>query len=259
MTESVCLEKRDDRIAILTLNRPEALNAIDRAMVGELRRAIADIEADADIDIMIMAGAQAFCVGVDLKERQELSDEEAQAFRLAELFPMYEELERRHKPAIAAVNGHCLAGGLEIALCCDMILATEGSRFGLPEVKWGLIPAAGGCHKLVRLIGRGRASEMIMTAEPISAQTADRIGLINRIVAADALMDEALNLARNILVNSQAAVRRARLCIDNALDFERARVFDIAMSNEGYAATDRKEGIARFGAAQSMTGTGQKL
>jgi len=138
-----------------------------------------------------------------------------------------------------------------------MILATGGSGFGRTAVKWGVIAAAGGCRKLSRLIGRVRASAMILIAAPIKGQIADRIGLINGI-AADFLMGEALNLARRILANSQVVVRGGRLSVDYALDFDRARVFDVAMSNEGQAAPDRKKGIARFGAEESMTGTGQK-
>jgi enoyl-CoA hydratase/carnithine racemase len=249
MANEILLEKRADHIAILTLNRPNALNAIDRAMVAALRGAVRDIEADDEIDVVIVTGAggKAFCVGIDLKERQALSDEEAEAYRLGEVFPMYEELERRTKPAIAAVDGHCLAGGFELALSCDMILATERSSFGLPEVKWGLIPSAGGCRKLPKLIGAARAKELILTASTISATDAERLGLINRIVPAATLMEDASSLARRVLGNVQIAVKAAKRCIDHALDMEHSTAFDIEVSTGCYASKDRKQGISRFG------------
>lgn len=146
MANEIVLKKRSDGIAIVTLNRPEAMNAINRAMVRKLRDAIRDVESDEAVDVIIVAGSggKAFCVGIDLKERQTLSDEEAAVLRLEEMFPMYSEFEAKRKPSIAVVDGHCLAGGFEIALACDLIFATPRSTFGLPEVKWGLIPAAGG-------------------------------------------------------------------------------------------------------------------
>lgn len=249
MANEILLEKRADRIAVLTLNRPGALNALNRAMFAALRESIRDIEADEGIDVVILAGAggRAFCVGIDLKERQTLSDEEAYAYRLGEVFPMYEELDQRTKPAIAAIDGHCLAGGFELALACDMILATERSSFGLPEVKWGLIPSAGGCRKLPKLIGAARAKELILTASTISAGEAERMGLVNRIVPAATLMDDATTLAGRLLGNVQVAVRGAKRCIDHALDFERSRAFDIEISTACYDSKDRKEGVSRFG------------
>lgn len=253
MTDPVLLHRPEDRIAVLTLNRPDALNAIDRPMVRAFRDAIRQIEADDGIDLFILAGAgaKAFCVGIDLKERQTLTDDEARTFRADELFPMYAELEGRTKPAIAAVNGHCLAGGFELALSCDMMLATARSSFGLPEVKWGLIPAAGGCRKLPKLIGAARAKELILTASSISAAEAERLGIVNRLVQPEQVLDEALALARRVLTNMQVAVRGARRCIDHALQADDAADFDIAVANECYASRERKSGIARFGDRKS--------
>jgi enoyl-CoA hydratase/carnithine racemase len=250
MINEIILEKRADRIAVITLNRPGSLNAIDRAMTRRFREALRDVEADDAIDLIFVAGAgdKAFCVGVDLKERQQMSDDEAHAYRVDELFPMYEELERKSKPSIALVDGHCLAGGFEVALACDIILATSRSTFGLPETKWGLIPAAGGCRKLPKLIGAARAKEIILTARTVMAEEAARLGIVNRLVAADCLMLEAETIARHILDNVQVAVRGAKRAIDNALDLTRAAAFDISISNECYAAKERKDGVARFSA-----------
>jgi enoyl-CoA hydratase/carnithine racemase len=253
MANEVLLDKRDDRIAILTLNRPHALNAIDRAMTRALRAAIAEVESDDAVDLLLVTGAgdKAFCVGIDLKERQGLSDEEAQRFRMGELFPMYRELEQKTKPSIAVVNGHCLAGGFELALCCDLILATPQSTFGLPEVKWGLVPAAGGCRKLPKLIGMARAKELIFTAKTIAAAEAERLGIVNRVVAAESAPNEALDLARQILANVQGAVRGAKRCLDYAWDSERTAAYDLEVANLCYAAKERKDGVASFSSRKS--------
>lgn len=246
--DDVLLEKRPDGIAILTLNRPQALNAISRAMVGALRAAVRRIETDPDIGLTIVtsAGDKAFCVGVDLKERQALSDAEAAAFRSQELFPMYKELEEKQKPAIAAVHGYCLGGGFELAMTCDMILATEAARFGLTEVKWGLIPAAGGCQRLPRIIGPFRAKELILTGRQITAREAEQLGLINRVVQRERLLDEAIALAQAVLANVQSAVRGAKKCVDHGLALRQGLAYDIEVSNATYFSPDRKAGIAAF-------------
>lgn len=239
-SDPIFLEKRADRIALLTLNRPEAMNAINRAMTRALRDAIAEIEVDDAVDVLVMtaAGERAFCAGVDLKERAALSDAEAAAYRAQELFPMYRELDARAKPAIAAVSGHALAGGFELVLACDLVVAAEGSSFGLPEVKWGLIPAAGGCRKLPALIGAARAKELILTAKTISAQEALGLGIINQVVPKGQELQAALQLARQIVQNKQPAVRGARRCIEEGLDARAACAFDVAVADRCYATKD---------------------
>lgn len=257
MSNEILLDKSNDGVAILTLNRADALNAINRDMVRAMRRAVADVEADDSVEVLIItgAGSKAFCVGIDLKERQSLGDDEAQAYRSGELFAMYGELEQRNKPAIAVVDGHCLAGGFEVALACDMILASPASTFGLPEVKWGLIPAAGGCRKLAKIIGAVRAKEIILTAMTIDADRAEQLGLINRVVAPDDLRAQALELADQVRANVQLAVRGAKRCIDYALDLERSTAFDLDQADLCYASRDRKDGIARFANRKPGAGT----
>lgn len=247
----VLLERETDRIAILTLNRPDALNAIDRAMTRALRAAVAEIEADDGIDVFVLAanGERAFCAGVDLKERQRMSDADAARFRADELFPMYRELDRRTKPAVAAVHGHTLAGGFELALACDLIVAADNTSFGLPEVKVGLVPAAGGCSKLPRVLGPALAREMILTGGKLSADEALARGLVNRVVSKGAQVAAALELAGRIGANQQSAVRAAKLCIDNAVDAWAASEFDVEVANRNYGSRGRREGIAGFGAS----------
>lgn len=245
----VLIERRDDRIALMTLNRPDALNSINRGMVRALRAVMAELEADDRVDVIVLTGAgeRAFSTGVDLKERQTMSDAEAAAFRAGELFPMYRELDGRSKPAIAAVFGHTLAGGFELALLCDLIVAAEGASFGLPEVKWGLIPAAGGCRKLPALIGPLRAKELILTAKTLPADEMARLGAINRVVPRAALLDTALSLARDITRNLQFAVRGAKRAIDDGVDAWCAGRFDLEIANACYASNERRSGIAAFG------------
>jgi len=246
----VIVEKRPDRIAVLTLNRPDALNSINRAMVRVMRAAVRDLESDDGVDVMVItaSGERAFSTGVDLKERQTLSDEEATVFRANELFPMYRELDRRQKPAIAAVFGHTLAGGFELALSCDMIIAAEGSTFGLPEVKWGLVPAAGGCRKLPALIGPARAKEIILTAQTISASEALAWGVVNDVVPRGMQLETSIALAGRVAANMQPAVRGAKRCIDDGIDAWAACRFDMEVSNFCYASKERKAGVAAFGA-----------
>lgn len=248
MADEVLLQKGEDRIAIITLNRANALHAIDRAMVRALRRAVADVESDHAVDVAIVTGAgeKAFCVGVDLKERQTLSDDEAEQFRLHELFPMYRELDERQKPSIAVVHGHCLGGGFELALSCDLVIATPAARFALPEVRWGLIPAAGGCQKVPRLAGMQRAKELILCGRTLTAEEAERWGLVNRVVPEAERMEVARDLARQVLANVQVAVRGAKRCIDHGAHLARARAYDIEVSNVCYAAKERKGGLTSF-------------
>ena len=248
MANEILLEKRDG-IAVLTLNRPHALNAADRAMVRALRLAIRSVEDDPQIGVVIVTGAgdKSFCVGVDLKERQDWSDDEAQAFRMGEMFPLFHELEEMLKPSIAVVKGHCLGGGFELALTCDLIIATPQAKFASPEVKWGLTPSGGAARKLPKLIGMARGKEMVLTGQGISAAQAEQWGLINRVVAPELALAEAENLARQILGNVQVAVRAAKRSMDQSLDFQRTTAFDLEASNACYAAKDRKDAIGGFG------------
>lgn len=250
MSDEVLLERPGDHIGVLRLNRPQVLNSINRAMTQALRAAIAELEADDDVDVIVLAatGERAFCTGIDLKERQTMSDSEAAAFRAGELFPMYRELDGRGKPAVAAVFGHTLAGGFELALACDLIVAAAGSNFGLPEVKWGLIPAGGGCRKLPALIGPARARELILTARTVPAERMLEMGAINRVAPAGEEFDAALSLAREIAANKQMAVRGAKRAIDDGVGAWAACRFDLEVANACYASNERRSGIAGFDA-----------
>jgi enoyl-CoA hydratase/carnithine racemase len=185
--------------------------------------------------VLTAAGERAFCTGVDLKERQTLTPVEADHLRNRQMFPMYRELDGMAKPMIAAVFGHTLAGGFELALCADLIVAAEGASFGLPEVKWGLIPAAGGCRKLPALVGPARAKEIILTASTFDAATALQWGAVNRVVPRSALLETALALATAIRGNMQHAVRGAKRAIDDGVRAEAACRYDMEVAEVCYA------------------------
>lgn len=252
MADEVLIERRDDRIAVLTLNRPSAMNAIDRAMTRALHSAVRELEADERVDVIVLTGAgeRAFSSGIDLKERQTLTDDEAASFRARELFPMYRALDARTKPAVAAVFGHTLAGGFELALACDLIVSAADGNFGLPEVKWGLIPAAGGCRKLPALIGPARAKELILTASTCPASEMLRLGVINQVVPKGEQLPAALALARKISAHSQSAVRGAKRAIDDGVDARAACRFDLEIADTCYASKERRTGVASFQARE---------
>jgi E-phenylitaconyl-CoA hydratase len=211
-------------ILIVTLDRPAARNALDGAMRQALVEAWIAFREDPALRVAIITGAgeTSFCAGADLKE-------------VGSYYRSMTPIERRErgerepglggitrnldtgKPVIAAINGHCLAGGLELALACDLRIAAEHATFGLPEVRWGLMPGAGGTQRLPRAIALGIASEMILTGEPIDARRALAIGLVSRIVPREALQPEALALARRIAANAPLAVQAARSALNRGL------------------------------------------
>jgi len=252
VADEVLIERWDDRIAVLTLNRPNAMNAIDRAMTRALHSALCELEADERVDVIVLTGAgeRAFSTGIDLKERQALTDDEAASFRARELFPMYRVFDARSKPAVAAVFGHTLAGGFELALACDLIVSASDGNFGLPEVKWGLIPAAGGCRKLPALIGPARAKELILTAGTCSADEMLRLGALNQVVPKGDQLPAALALARKISAHSQPAVRGAKRAIDDGVDAWAACRFDLDIADACYASKERRTGVASFQAGK---------
>lgn len=205
------------RIALITIDRPEVMNAIDRATSEELVSAWVRFRENPDCWVAILTGAgdRAFCAGADLKDLGEF-------YRSTTPHERRERLERQPglggitrnlfvpKPIIAAINGYCLAGGMELALACDLRVAAEHATFGLTEVRWGIIPGAGGTQRLPRLIPVGVALEMILTAQSISAAEALRVGLVNRVVPLDRLMAEATALAERICANGPLAVCTAK-------------------------------------------------
>jgi enoyl-CoA hydratase len=241
--ETILYEKKDE-IAIITFNRPEAMNALNIQMRAEFREAVADVAADDSIHVLILTGAgKAFVAGSDIKEFSRTT-----AFGAHHIVRLATVVEKLEKPVIAAVNGFCLGGGCEIALGCDIIIASEKAKFGQPEINLGIIPGGGGTQRLPRLVGACRAKELIFTGDIIRAEEADRIGLINRVVAMDALMPTAIEIAKKIAAKSQAALRLAKTAVNHGmqtgleagLDYER-ELYSLALTLE-----DKAEGVAAF-------------
>ncbi len=205
----------EDRLAVVTFNRPDKRNAIDQTMVHELHDVLDGFVADGDVEACVFTGAgdKAFIGGADIAQLRERGALDALKTINATLFARIEALPF---PTVAAIRGYCLGGGCELAMCCDLRVAGEGAKLGQPEVALGIIPAAGGTQRLPRLVGLGRAKDLVLTGRTIDAPEAERIGLVNRVVPDDEVLDAAKALAREILAHGALAVRLAKLNLNNS-------------------------------------------
>lgn len=238
-----------DGTAIVTINRPSALNALTVEVLEELGAAFAELTQDVSVACVILtgSGAKAFVAGADIAAMQSLDAVSAGSFaRLGH--DVLNVIENFPKPVIAAVNGFALGGGCELAMACDIRIAAENARFGQPEVNLGVIPGFGGTLRLARLVGKGRAKELIFTGDMINAQEAYRIGLANKVVAAEELLATARDMATKIASKAPVAVRFAKEAIDNGLemDLDRAGRFESNLFGICFATADQKEGMQAF-------------
>jgi enoyl-CoA hydratase/carnithine racemase len=240
---------KEGHIAILKLERPEAMNAISGAMADEIATRARYIAEDADVRAVILAaaGEKAFCVGADLKERASFSLEDFYANR-QQIRGMFQAVRKVPQPTIAAVFGYALGGGFELALSCDLIVAEEGTQLGLPEATVGLLPAGGGTQLLTRKVGPNRAKELIFTGKRIDADEAHEWGLVTRVVPHGAVPAAAGELAIQVCRSSPIAVREAKASIDAALGVPLDEGIEI--EHQGWkrviTSDDRSEGIAAF-------------
>jgi len=237
---------REDTVAVLTLNRPEALNALSPAMLAALCNALESLDADEAVRAIIIDGGQrAFAAGADI---QAMAQSTPMDIVRTGTLSYWQRIRRVNKPLIAAVSGYAYGGGCELAMLCDLIVASETARFAQPEIKLGIMPGAGGTQRLARAIGFYRAMEMILTGEPISARQAYEAGLVNRVVPPERYLDEALELARLIASRPPVAVRLAREALRygyestlrDGLEIER-RNFTLLFDTQ-----DQKEGMRAF-------------
>lgn len=260
----ILYEKRD-KIAIITINRPNKLNAIDPQTNQAMVEAWEDFRADKNLWVAILTGAgeKSFCAGADLEymaqfvklnsiERREQREENPGLGGITRNLSVW-------KPIIAAINGHCYGGGLEIALACDIRIASENAKLGLLETKWGIIPGQGGTQRLSRLIPMGKALEMIFTAEPIDAPEAYRMGLVNRVVPQKDLLPTAIQLAERICENAPLAVRYAKEAVWRGLDLplEEGLRVEQFLANLARDSTDTQEGMRAFTEKRKPKYTGQ--
>jgi enoyl-CoA hydratase len=238
-----------DGIARVTVNRPDKLNALDGTVIAELGEAVTRIEQDAGVGGVILTGSgpKAFVAGADISElaAQGPMDGKARAQAGQHVF---RRIERCGKPVIAAVNGFALGGGCELAMACHLRIASESAKFGQPEVKLGLAPGYGGTVRLPRLVGKGRALELLLTGAMIDAQEAHRIGLVNRVVPADRLLTEAEELLRTILAQGPLAVRLVLEAVDAGLDMTADEALLLEANHFALlsATADMREGTAAF-------------
>jgi enoyl-CoA hydratase len=247
MSQSRILAQRDGSILTLTLNRPDKLNAIDGAMLEALGAALGEIERDREIRAVILTGAgRAFSAGADIKEWTALTPLEFGRSWGLRGHALFDRLAALPPPVIAAINGIAFGGGLELALCADIRIASTEARFGLPEVTIAALPGWGGTQRLPRLIGPGRAKHMILTGQPIDAAQAEAWGLVSEIVAGDALLARARELAAQIAANAPLAVQASKRLIDAALPVTPAATLESHAGALCGATEDAKEGRASF-------------
>lgn len=249
MPYSTLLFDVTDGIARITINRPDKLNALNAAVIGELGQAVTQIETDDAIRGVLVTGAgpKAFVAGADISELASQGPVDGKA-RAQQGQLVFRRLERCGKPVVAAVNGFALGGGCELAMACHLRVASEGARFGQPEVKLGLGPGYGGTVRLPRLVGKGRALELLLSGEMIDAAEAWRIGLVNRVVPADRLLAEAEAMLRKILENGPLAVRFVIEAVDAGLELSVEDALLLEANHFGLlsATADMREGTAAF-------------
>jgi enoyl-CoA hydratase len=236
-------------IALLTINRPEKLNALNQKVISELGEAFRTVWEDAAIKAVIVTGAgeKAFVAGADIGELAALDAVEAERLsrRGQEIF---RNLETLRKPSIAAVNGFALGGGLELALCCSIRIASPNAKLGQPEVKLGIVPGYGGTQRLPRLVGRGRALELLLSGDSIDAAAAHRIGLVNAIAPQNELIETARQWARKVTANGPLAVALTMEAVDAGLDggLDAGLRFEAMAFGVTAASEDRREGTSAF-------------
>ncbi|MCH4888495.1 hypothetical protein EZV73_12960 [Acidaminobacter sp. JC074] len=237
----------NERIAVVTLNHAP-VNALNSEVLKELEVVMNELDKNEDVDVLILTGAgKAFVAGADISEMVIMSAQEGKDFG-AYGSKVFRQIETMSKPVIAAVNGFALGGGCELALACDIRLASEKAKFGQPEVALGITPGFAGTQRLPRIVGRGRAKEMILTGDMIDAVEADRIGLVNKVVEAELLMEAAEEFAKRIIKNGQVAVRFAKAAMNEGvdLDFESANNIEKLYFGMCFSTQDQKEGMKAF-------------
>ncbi|HHT9123171.1 MAG TPA: enoyl-CoA hydratase/isomerase family protein [Candidatus Wunengus sp. YC63] len=242
--EHIKVEKKKE-IGIITLNRPEARNALNRKMIQELGDALTELENDLQIRVIIITGNKDFCAGADIKEMHAIKPEEIEAF-CSWGHKVFDKLEGMGKPVIAAITGFALGGGCELALACDIRIAGESAQFGQPEVNLGLIPGFGGTQRLSRLVGIGKAKEIILTGEIINAKEAASIGLVNSVVKDEELLAKAEEMAQIIAQKAPIAIKMAKTLINENQEIEEGLNKEITLFARCFSTQDHLEGMNAF-------------
>jgi enoyl-CoA hydratase len=247
MDESLVLIEARGRVGLLTLNRPKALNALNDALMDELGAALLAFEKDDSIGAIVITGsAKAFAAGADIGAMKDWSYMDV--YGTDYITRNWETLKRIRKPVIAAVGGYALGGGCELAMMCDVLIAADTAKFGQPEIKLGVIPGAGGTQRLPRAVGKAKAMDLVLTGRMMGAEEAERAGLVSRVVPADKLMDEAVEVATVIASMSLPAVMMAKECVNRAFEstLNEGILFERRLFHSLFGTQDQKEGMAAF-------------
>jgi enoyl-CoA hydratase len=243
--ETIIVETRG-HVGLIRLNRPQALNALNSALIRELSQAVDAFEADSDIRCMLITGSEkAFAAGADIKEMVDKTFNEA---FLGNFMASWHCVAQARKPTIAAVAGFALGGGCELAMQCDIIIAADNARFGQPEIKLGVIPGIGGTQRFTRAVGKAKAMDIMLTGRMMDAAEAERSGLVARIVPAASLMEEAMKVAETIASMSLPSVLAAKAAVNAAFETSLAEGvrFERSIFHSLFATADQKEGMAAF-------------
>ncbi len=252
--------ERDGPLAVATIDRRQVLNALDRATLDQLRRAMLEVRRDEAVRCVILTGAgeKAFVAGADIQELERLSPNEAEAYAL-EGQHVFDLIEHLGRPVIAAVNGFALGGGCELAMACTLRVASETARFGQPEVKLGVTPGFAGTQRLPRLVGKGRALDLLLTGRLIDAQEALAIGLVNRVVPAADLMAKARELALTLAALAPAAMKSIVEAVNRGMEmaFPEAAFLEATLFGLCFSTADMREGTRAFLEKRPATFTGK--
>ncbi|HSF83324.1 MAG TPA: enoyl-CoA hydratase-related protein [Anaerolineales bacterium] len=240
------LTEKQEHVGLVRINRPKALNALNHGLLSELMHSLTEFDADPGIGAIVITGDErAFAAGADIKE---MADASAIQMLSADHIAPFDRIRSITKPIIAAVSGWCLGGGNELAMSCDMIIASETARFGQPEINLGVIPGAGGTQRLTRAVGKALAMEMVLNNRTISADEALGYGLVNRVVPVERYLEEALNLAAEIAMRAPLAVRLGKAAVNHA--YESFLADGLADERRSFyflfSSADQKEGMAAF-------------
>lgn len=245
--EFIRVNKQHEKfIALIELNRPKELNALNRELMLEIRDTLRELDEDDNVRVIILTGGQkVFAAGADIKQ---MATATAIDMLNIDQFSTWDGIKKTKKPIIAAVSGFALGGGCELAMTCDMIVASDTAKFGQPEIKIGTMPGAGGTQRLTRAVGKVLAMELVLTGKFISAEEALAAGLINRVVPAELLLDETLKLAQLIAAQSPVAIKLAKEAVNNAFNstLDEGLIFERKNFYLTFASEDQKEGMAAF-------------
>lgn len=240
--------KVEDYVAWISINRPDHSNALSRDVFVSLREELDRMAVDDNVRVVVITGEgnKAFCAGIDLKERAAMPEHEILPYRETVIRSFFHSLGNFPKPSVAAVNGVAYGGGAEVALACDIRIASTTARFSQSEIRWGMIPACGGCQRLRMIVGIGRAKELIFTGRVVDAAEAVRLGIFNRAVPPEELEMETRKLAVEIAGHSPVAVRQAKKAIDVGAAVSEAYEYEFEVSKACYFAGDAMAGPGRF-------------